>query len=50
MSRWIEFTADNQVIEDAGISPDIFVTAIASDFANGVDPVLDFALNRLSSR
>ena len=48
VSRWIEFTPENQVVEDAGISPDVFVTATAADFANGVDPVLDWALNRLA--
>ena len=46
VSRWIEYTADGQVIEDAGISPDVFVPAAASDFAQGRDPVLDWALSR----
>ncbi len=26
VSRWIEYTADGQVIEDVGISPHVFVT------------------------
>ena len=50
VSRWIEYTADNQVIEDNGISPDVFVTATAADFASGRDPVLDWAVNRLAAR
>ena len=45
VSRWIEYTADNQVIEDVGIAPQIFVPASSSDFAQGKDPVLDFALS-----
>jgi hypothetical protein len=50
VSRWIEYTADNQVIEDNGIAPDVAVPASAADFASGRDPVLDWALNRLVSR
>jgi len=49
VSRWIEYTADNQVIEDAGIAPRVFVPASASDFAQGRDPVLEFALRRFSA-
>ncbi|MGH9199847.1 MAG: S41 family peptidase [Vicinamibacterales bacterium] len=45
VSRWIEYTADNQVIEDVGISPRVFVPASAADFTQGRDPVLDWALN-----
>ena len=44
VSRWIEYTADNQVIEDVGISPRVFVPAAAGDFMEGRDPVLDWAL------
>jgi hypothetical protein len=50
VSRWIEYIADNQVIEDNGIAPDVFVAAGAADFAAGRDPVLDWALNRLAPR
>lgn len=46
VSRWIEYTADNQVIEDNGIAPDVAVPATASDFAGGRDPVLDWAVAR----
>jgi len=46
VSRWIEYTADDQVIEDRGIAPRVFVATTASDFAQGRDPVLDWALNR----
>ena len=45
VSRWIEYTADNQVIEDVGISPREFVPASPADFAQGRDPVLDWALS-----
>jgi hypothetical protein len=48
VSRWIEYTADNQVIEDVGIAPDVFVPATASDFMQGRDPVLDWALTPFS--
>jgi len=47
VSRWIEYTADNQPIEDAGISPDVIVTAGPGDFAMGRDPVLEWALKAL---
>jgi hypothetical protein len=46
VSRWIEYTADDQVIEDRGIAPRVFVATTASDFAQGRDPVLDWALSR----
>ncbi len=46
VSRWIEYTADDQVIEDRGISPQVFVPTSAGDFAQGRDPVLDWALSR----
>lgn len=49
VSRWIAYTADNQVIEDAGIAPDVFVPATASDFMQGRDPVLDWALQRATT-
>jgi hypothetical protein len=46
VSRWIEYTPDNQVIEDHGITPDVSVPASAADFAAGRDPVLDWALSQ----
>ena len=46
VSRWIEYTPENQVIEDNGITPDVFVAASAADFAAGRDPVLDWALGQ----
>ena len=45
VSRWIEYTADNQVIEDVGLSPRVFVAAGPGDFMAGHDPVLDWALS-----
>ena len=45
VSRWIEYTVDDRIIEDVGISPRVFVSAMAADFAQGRDPVLDWALN-----
>jgi Peptidase family S41/Tricorn protease C1 domain len=47
VSRWIEYTADDRVIEDNGISPRVFVPATASDFAQGRDPVLEWALQQV---
>lgn len=44
MSRWIEYTSDQQVIEDTGIAPRVLVPASAADFAAGRDPVLEYAL------
>ena len=44
VSRWIEYTADNQPIEDLGLSPDVVVSASAGDFSMGIDPVLEWAL------
>jgi C-terminal processing protease CtpA/Prc len=49
VSRWIEYTADNQVIEDAGIAPRVLVPTGPSDFAQGRDRVLDWALNATRS-
>lgn len=45
VSRWIEYTADNQPIEDIGIAADVAVASGAHDFAMGRDPVLDWALH-----
>lgn len=45
VSRWIEYTADHEVIEDVGIAPQVFVPASPADFAQGRDPVLDWALS-----
>jgi C-terminal processing protease CtpA/Prc len=44
VSRWIEYAADNQPIEDVGISPDVFVTTSPADFGTSQDPVLEWAL------
>ena len=46
VSRWIEYTADGQVIEDVGIAPRVAVTSGRADFMDGRDPVLDWALRR----
>jgi carboxyl-terminal processing protease len=48
VSRWIEYTPGNQVIEDNGIVPDVIVPVTESDFASGRDPVLEWALARLA--
>lgn len=50
VSRWIEYTADNQVIKDVGISPRVLVATGPGDFAQGRDPVLDWALNATRTR
>jgi carboxyl-terminal processing protease len=49
VSRWIEYTADNQVIEDVGISPRVLMPTGPSEFAQGRDRVLDWALNATRS-
>ena len=49
VSRWIEYTADDQVIEDNGLMPDVVVPVTAADFASGRDPVLEWALSRVSA-
>jgi len=48
--RWIAYTADRTVIEWNGIPPDIAVAAAEADFAQGRDPVLDFAVAWLADR
>ena len=40
-------TYNKHWIEGAGIPPDIFVEATEADFASGVDPVLDYAIDML---
>jgi hypothetical protein len=44
VSRWVESTADNRIIEDNGLEPDVYVPVSAADFARGQDPVLDWVL------
>ncbi|HLA89105.1 MAG TPA: S41 family peptidase [Gemmatimonadaceae bacterium] len=48
VSRWIEWTADRQVIEWRGIPPDVHVLWDASAAALGRDLVLEAALARLA--
>ena len=48
VSRWIEYTVDNQPIEDVGIPPDVLVTAGPGDVGMGRDPVLEWALGNAS--
>jgi hypothetical protein len=50
VSRWIEYTASGQVIEDQGIAPAIAVPASAGDFQSGRDPVLDYAITRAAAQ
>jgi hypothetical protein len=50
VSRWIEYTASGQVIEDQGIAPAIAVPVSSGDFQSGRDPVLDYAIARAASR
>jgi hypothetical protein len=47
VSTRIEYTPERVVIEDKGIAPSVVVPATQSDFAAGIDPVLDYALSRL---
>ncbi len=44
VSRWIEYTAQGTVIEGNGIAPAVFVPATPSDFQQGRDPVLEWAM------
>lgn len=44
ISTWIDYTAEMQGIEDRGIDPGVFVSASATDFQAGRDPVLDYAI------
>jgi hypothetical protein len=46
ISRWMDYTADNRVLEDNGIPPAVLVDASAADFAQRRDPVLDWALSQ----
>jgi len=50
VSRWIEYTAGGQVIEDQGIAPGIAVPVSAGDFQGGRDPVLDYAIARAATQ
>jgi hypothetical protein len=50
VSRAIDYTAEQQVIEDAGIAPMIPVSTSPADFEQGRDPVLEFALSRFNVR
>lgn len=43
--RWINYTADMQVIEWNGIAPDIFIKTTEEDFLDGRDPVLDYVFD-----
>jgi C-terminal processing protease CtpA/Prc len=44
VSHWIDYTAEQQIIEDQGIAPAMFVPVTPSDFQQGKDPVIDFAV------
>jgi len=48
VSRWIQYTANMQVIEDQGIRPAVVVPASPADFQSGRDPVLDWAIANLA--
>jgi hypothetical protein len=49
ISRWMAYTADQKIIEWNGIPPDVVVPATAEDFAAGRDPVLEYALQALTT-
>lgn len=42
---WSGRTASYKPIEGNGIEPDIFVEATQEDFDNGIDPIMDYAIN-----
>ena len=48
VSRAIDYTAEQQVIEGAGIAPAVAIATSPADFDQGRDPVLEFALSRFN--
>ena len=48
VSRAIDYTAEQQVVEGNGIAPAVLIAASPADFEQGRDPVLDFALSRFN--
>jgi len=48
--RWSMRGPDYEPVEGFGIPPDICVEATAEDFAMGVDPVLEYAIDMLSTQ
>jgi len=46
---WTARTINNEVVESVGIAPDIYVQATKEDFAQGVDPVLEYAIDLVNS-
>lgn len=47
---WTARTVDNEVVESVGIAPDIYVEATEEDFAQGIDPVLEYAIDLVNSQ
>ena len=45
---WSARTADYEPIEGYGIQPDIFVEATQEDFDNGIDPIMDYAIDLMN--
>jgi len=47
--EWSSRDANFQPVEDHGIAPDIYVEATDEDFAQGIDPVLEYAIDLVNS-
>ena len=47
---WSSRTSDYEPVEDHGIAPDIYVEATEEDFAQGIDPVLEYAIELVNSQ
>ncbi len=46
---WSLRTMDKEPVEWFGIPPDIYVEATEEDFAQGIDPVLEYAIDLVNS-
>ncbi len=47
---WSLRTVDKEPVESFGIPPDIYVEATKEDFAHGIDPVLEYAIDLVNSQ
>jgi len=45
---WSARTKDNEPVEWNGIAPDLYIESTEEDFAQGIDPVLEFAIQLLN--
>lgn len=45
---WSGRTADYRPVEGCGIQPDVFVEATQEDFENGIDPIMEYAIDLIN--